>query len=104
MLFCVWRWGKERGWGLDAQNLLPKLTYFHLLHESPQNFEGHIDKKIYQNQKDNKKIFNCVTNFIHIGPSKAEIVKNVKIDYQIYPVKKPSYPSISEMLLNFNKK
>ena len=90
--------------GVGRPKFVTKIDLFSPASWVPQNFEGHIDKKIYQNQKDNKKIFDCVANFIHIGPSKAEIVKNVKIDYQIYPVKKPSYPSIFEMLLNFNKK
>ena len=51
--------GKECGWGLDAQNLLPKLTYFHLLHESPKILRVILIKKFTRIKKIIKNLQLC---------------------------------------------
>ena len=40
-----------------------KIDFLRLFLEPPKNFEGHIYKKIYQNQLEHQKIYNLVTNF-----------------------------------------
>ena len=42
-----------------------------------QKFEGLIDQKFYQIHLERQKIFNLVTNFVQISPSKAEVYQKL---------------------------
>ena len=50
-----------------------KITFQHLLLESPKNFEGHINQKFYQIQLEHQKLFNLVANYLKIGLSEAAV-------------------------------
>ena len=67
-LFMNWKW---LNFSSKIDQFAKKSTFLHLLLQSLKIFGGNIDQKFFYHQLEQEKLFNLITNFMQIGPSKA---------------------------------
>ena len=72
--FKKWKWSNFLS---KIAQFSRKSTFLHLLLQSIKKIEGKIDQKFFYHQLEQQKLFNLITNFMQIGPSKAKICSNL---------------------------
>ena len=73
-LFSKWKWSYFLS---KIAQFSRKSTFLHLLLQSIKKIDGKIDQIFFYYQLEQQKLFNLITNFIQIGPSKAKICSNL---------------------------